>query len=72
MITGPLDPGADQREAVVARLVKDIQQLCDYAAAKSTKKLLHLTFENFDREIEKKRVIGPTIEAVALAAFAAD
>jgi sugar phosphate isomerase/epimerase len=67
MITGPLDPGADQREGVVARLVEDIQQLCDYAAAKSTKKLLYLTFENFDRDIEKKRVIGPTVEAVALA-----
>lgn len=67
MITGPRDPGPQQRAATTARLVEDLQHLCDYAAARSTKKLLHLTFENFDRDIEKKRLIGPTIEAVALA-----
>jgi sugar phosphate isomerase/epimerase len=65
MITGPRD--TPDREAATARLVEDIQQLCDYAAARSKKRLLHLTFENFDREIEKKRLIGPTVEAVALA-----
>jgi sugar phosphate isomerase/epimerase len=66
MITGPRDPGINQREAVTARLVEDLQQLCDYAAAQSKKRLLHLTFENFDRDIEKKRMIGPTLEAVAM------
>jgi len=29
--------------------------------------LLHLTFEYFDRDVEKKRLIGPTTEAAALA-----
>ncbi len=65
MITGPRD--TPDREAATARLVEDIQQLCDYAAAQSTKRLLHITFENFDRDIEKKRLIGPTVETVALA-----
>ncbi len=65
MITGPRD--SDDREAATARLVEDIQALCDYAAAQSKKRLLHITFENFDREIEKKRLIGPTTEVVALA-----
>lgn len=67
MITGQKDVSDAERPAAVARLVEDIQQLCDYAAAKSNKRLLHITFENFDRDIEKKRIIGPTHEAVALA-----
>jgi sugar phosphate isomerase/epimerase len=67
MITGPKDPGEAQRAAMTERLIEDIRELCDYAAAKSSKRLLHLTFENFDRDIEKKRLIGPTREAVAMA-----
>jgi sugar phosphate isomerase/epimerase len=65
MITGPRD--TPDREAATARLVEDIQELCDYTAARSNERLLHITFENFDREIEKKRLIGPTTEAVKLA-----
>jgi sugar phosphate isomerase/epimerase len=67
MIQGPLDPGPDQRAATTERLVEDIQALCDYATAQSRQKQLFLTFENFDRDIEKKRLIGPTVEAVAMA-----
>ncbi len=67
MVQGPLDPGPTEREATTARLVEDLQSLCDYAAAQSGQQLLFITFENFDRDIEKKRLIGPTIEAVALA-----
>ena len=67
MVQGPLDPGADQREATTVRLIEDLQQLCDYAAAQSRKRLLFITFENFDRDVEKKRLIGPTVEAVAMA-----
>src|SRR5882757_4624803 len=57
-----LEPGsedADKREATTERLVKDLQELCDYAVAHSDKRMLYLTFENFDRDIEKKRLIGP-------------
>ena len=67
MVQGPLDPGADQREATTERLVKDLQELCDYAAAQSSKRLLYITFENFDRDVEKKRLIGPTVEAARMA-----
>lgn len=67
MVTGPLDPGAENRAAMVDRLADDLRDLCDYAAAKSSNRLLHITLENFDRDIEKKRLIGPTHEAVALA-----
>ena len=67
LLQGPLDPGPARREAATARLVEDLQTLSDYAAGQSRQRLLHLTFENFDRDIEKKRLIGPTVEAAAMA-----
>jgi sugar phosphate isomerase/epimerase len=67
MVHGPRDPGPAEREAATARLVEDLRELCDYAAARSHGRLLHITFENFDRDIEKKRLIGPTSETVAMA-----
>ena len=67
MVQGPLDPGPAERAATTARLVEDLQSLCDYADARAHTRRLHLSFENFDRDIEKKRLIGPTVEAAALA-----
>ncbi len=67
MVQGPLDPGESEREATTARLVEDLQELCDYATAHSKQRQLFITFENFDRDVEKKRLIGPTVEAVAMA-----
>ena len=67
MVQGPLDTAPDQREATTDRLIEDLQELCDYAVAKSHKKQLFITFENFDRDIEKKRLIGPTVEAAQMA-----
>ncbi|MEP7358201.1 MAG: TIM barrel protein, partial [Anaerolineales bacterium] len=64
MIQGPLDPGPAERAATTDRLAQDVQALCDYATARSRQRQLFLTFENFDRDIEKKRLIGPTVEAV--------
>ena len=66
MVTGQRDPGLAEREAAMARLVEDLQQLCDYADARATRRRLHLTFEHFDRDVEKKRLVGPTADAVAL------
>jgi sugar phosphate isomerase/epimerase len=67
MVQGPLDPGPNERAATTARLVEDLRELCDYASARSRGRHLRLTFENFDREVEKKRLIGPTAEAAVLA-----
>jgi sugar phosphate isomerase/epimerase len=67
MVQGPLDPGEALREATTERLVQDLQELCDYADAHSGKKRLFVTFENFDRDIEKKRLIGPTVETAKMA-----
>jgi sugar phosphate isomerase/epimerase len=67
MVQGPLDPGPEQRAGATARLAEDLRELCDYATAHSRQRQLFLTFENFDRDVEKKRLIGPTAEAAALA-----
>ena len=67
MVQGPLDTAPAERAATTARLAEDLRGLCDYATAHSTSKQLFITLENFDRDIEKKRLIGPTVEAVALA-----
>jgi sugar phosphate isomerase/epimerase len=67
MIMPPRDPGPALRAATTARFVEDVRELCDYADAQSRRRRLHLTLENFDRDIEKKRLIGPTAEAAALA-----
>ena len=67
MVQGPLDPGPEQRAATTERLADDLRELCDYAADHSRARLLNLTFENFDRDVEKKRLIGPTVEAAQLA-----
>ncbi|MCC7359196.1 MAG: sugar phosphate isomerase/epimerase [Anaerolineales bacterium] len=67
MVQGPLDTAVGERAATTARLAEDLAALCDYATARSQKRQLFLTLENFDRDIEKKRLIGPTAEAAALA-----
>ncbi len=67
MVQGPLDTAPGDRAATTERLAEDLRVLCDYAAAHSQTKQLFLTLENFDRDIEKKRLIGPTVEAAALA-----
>jgi sugar phosphate isomerase/epimerase len=67
MIASQRDCSEAEREPALDRLVEDIRELCDLALASSKKRLLHITLENFDREIEKKRLIGSTAAAVELA-----
>jgi len=50
------DPGDEQRDAAVEALVKTTQELCDYAAEKG----MGITLETFDREVDKKALIGPS------------
>ena len=67
MIMAPRDVPVDQRPAALERFQVDVQALCDYADAKSTRTRLNITLENFDRDVEKKRLIGPSVEAAAFA-----
>jgi len=58
------DPGVDQRKAATAALIKTCQELCDYAEAKGD---LKIVLETFDRDIDKKSLVGPSEEAAELA-----
>jgi len=64
VLSGP-DPGEAGREAAVQRLVKSLCECCEYARSVSTSTVpIHITLEAFDRDIEKKCLVGPTRLAV--------
>jgi sugar phosphate isomerase/epimerase len=62
LLSGP-DPGAPQRNDATQVLADSLKEICAYGEQKG----LAITLETFDREIEKKRLIGPAREAAALA-----
>lgn len=66
LATGP-DPGEPHRERGKKQFISSLSELCAYAEEKAKEYLLTITFEYFDREIDKKRLIGPTKEAVQIA-----
>ena len=57
------DPGAEQREAAVDALIKSTQEICDYAATKG----MGIAVETFDTEIDKKALIGSSVDSAAFA-----
>ena len=67
MIMAPRDVPIAERPAALVRFAEDVRALCDYADARSSRQRLHITLENFDRDVEKKRLLGPTVEAAAFA-----
>src|SRR5712691_2004385 len=62
VMSGP-DPEEEQRAAARERLVDSLKQLCQYAGERAEEYLLAISLENFDRSIDKRRLIGPTKEA---------
>jgi len=54
------DPGEEEREQARKLLVSSIEEICNYAKLKGN---LRITLEIFDREIDKKCLIGPANEA---------
>jgi len=66
VLSGP-DPGEAERAAATERLADSLIQICKYAQSKADGKVLTISLETFDRTIDKKCLIGPTEEAVALA-----
>jgi sugar phosphate isomerase/epimerase len=59
------DPGEEKREQALRLLIFSIKEICDYAKSKGD---LKITLEIFDRDIDKKCLIGPANEARKLAA----
>lgn len=62
VLSGP-DPGAEHRAAATDALVRSLTDICAHAEEKGK---LGITLEVFDRDIDKKALIGPTEEAVAV------
>jgi sugar phosphate isomerase/epimerase len=50
------DPGDEKREEALDALVKTTRELCDYADTMS----MGITLETFDKEIDKKALVGPS------------
>jgi len=61
LCSGP-DPGFSHRQEATSALVSSLAEICDYAGNQMT-----VSLEPFDRDVDKKRLIGPTREAVDLA-----
>jgi sugar phosphate isomerase/epimerase len=61
-LTGP-DPGDAQRDRALDLLADSVKTLCAYAADKD----LALTLETFDRDIDKKSILGPSALSAAFA-----
>ncbi|MER3486116.1 MAG: hypothetical protein C4345_09255 [Chloroflexota bacterium] len=60
-------PGPEQVGAATDQLVRSIVELCRYASDRGREYELALSLETFDRDVEKKSLIGPTRDAVELA-----
>jgi len=63
--SGP-DPGPADRERAKRQLVKSLDELLEWTHRLKTDYLLELILENFDRQLQKKRLLGPTRESVEL------
>jgi len=63
--SGP-DPGPMDRERAKRQLIKSLNELLEWTHQSNKDYLLELILENFDRELQKKRLLGPTHESVEL------
>ena len=61
-------PGENKAEAATAQFIRSLRELCQYAQDKATDYTMVISVENFDRDVDKRSLIGPTVEAAALAA----
>jgi len=65
--SGP-DVASDKREKAEAALVKSLKEICRYAGEKSKGYTMMISLENFDKEYDKKLLIGPTAESAKVVA----
>jgi sugar phosphate isomerase/epimerase len=63
LLSGP-DPGEADRPVATQWLIDSLYELCAYARQHG----ISLTLETFDRQVDKKALIGPAAEAAAVAA----
>jgi sugar phosphate isomerase/epimerase len=61
-LSGP-DPGDAEREAAIEALVNSVRQMCAYGRERG----IRMTLETFDRQVDKKALIGPVEDAARVA-----
>jgi len=66
LTSGP-DPGKSSRREAAEALVDSLKQLCGDAQEKPVERMLTISLENFDRDVDKRCLIGPTQEAAQVA-----
>ncbi|MCS7253141.1 MAG: TIM barrel protein [Armatimonadota bacterium] len=68
MLSGPY-PGEENKGEALDKLTNTIVTVCQYAQEKapSNGKPLTITLETFDRDVDRKRLIGPSQDAAELA-----
>jgi sugar phosphate isomerase/epimerase len=67
LCTGP-DTGPQRRGDAIRQFGETVQALCEHARAVRPDRPMWITVEHFDRELDQKRLLGPTAEAAALLA----
>jgi len=67
LLDGPNSyPGPDKVEQAKDAIVCSLSELCRYAKDKAIDYTLWISLETFDREIEKRSLLGPTPEAAGI------
>lgn len=66
VLSGP-DVPAEKRPEAMERTARSLVECCRYAKQRSADALIHVSLETFDRDVDKRRLIGPTTDAIALA-----
>jgi sugar phosphate isomerase/epimerase len=61
------DPGEAERPKATDALVASLKELCGYAQEQAQERMLSISLENFDRDIDKRQLVGPTREAAEIA-----
>ncbi|KPV63582.1 MAG: Xylose isomerase-like TIM barrel [Candidatus Bathyarchaeota archaeon BA1] len=64
--SGP-DPAREERDQAKDHLIESLREICRYAGQKAKDYTLFVSLENFDRDVHRKLLIGPTAEAVEIA-----
>jgi sugar phosphate isomerase/epimerase len=67
LCTGP-DKGPDRRAEAIAQFGETVEALCDQARRLRPERPMWITVEHFDRDLDQKRLLGPTSESAALLA----
>jgi len=66
-VTSGPDPGEAERPRATEALIDSLKQLCQYAQEKAEESMLSISLENFDRDVDKRQLVGPTKEAAEIA-----